>query len=343
MGKASLVFAAVVVLLLAAAGGIYAYDSSREDMIADGVTVGGVDVGGLTADQAREKLAAEIKRPLERTIEVKAGGERFELTAEEAKVDTDLRAMVEDALEESREGNMLSRTFRDLTGGTLDAELPSRVTYSRDAVEDLVASVEEEMNRPAQDAEVIPSGAGLETVPAQSGVEVKSKKLTRRVVAQLESPDRNVEVKASVDTVKPEVTEGELADQYPHYITVDRGSYQLNFYESLKLHASYPIAVGQVGFETPSGLYHIQNKAVDPAWSVPEWGGELAGQVIPGGSPENPLKERWLGIYDGAGIHGTDDVASLGSSASHGCIRMAIPDVIELYDQVPVDTPIYIE
>ena len=58
--------------------------------------------------------------------------------------------------------------------------------------------------------------------------------------------------------------------------------------------------------------------------------------------PENPAEERWLGIYDGAGIHGTDDVASLGTAASHGCVRMSIPDVIKLYDQVPVGTPIYI-
>jgi lipoprotein-anchoring transpeptidase ErfK/SrfK len=63
---------------------------------------------------------------------------------------------------------------------------------------------------------------------------------------------------------------------------------------------------------------------------------------VPGGSPENPLKARWLGIFDGAGIHGTDEVASLGHAASHGCVRMAIPDVIELYPQVPVQAPIYI-
>jgi lipoprotein-anchoring transpeptidase ErfK/SrfK len=66
------------------------------------------------------------------------------------------------------------------------------------------------------------------------------------------------------------------------------------------------------------------------------------GKVIPGGSPENPLKARWLGIFDGAGIHGTDATYSLGTAASHGCIRMAIPDVIDLYDQVPVSTPVYI-
>ena len=49
-----------------------------------------------------------------------------------------------------------------------------------------------------------------------------------------------------------------------------------------------------------------------------------------------------MGIYDGAGIHGTDDVGSLGSAASHGCVRMAVADVIDLYDRVDVGTPIYI-
>ena len=49
-----------------------------------------------------------------------------------------------------------------------------------------------------------------------------------------------------------------------------------------------------------------------------------------------------MGIYAGAGIHGTDAAGSIGTAASHGCIRMRIPEVIELYDQVPVGAPIYI-
>jgi lipoprotein-anchoring transpeptidase ErfK/SrfK len=87
----------------------------------------------------------------------------------------------------------------------------------------------------------------------------------------------------------------------------------------------------------------VQNKAVNPSWFVPNkpWAGSLAGKVIPPG-PENPIKSRWMGIYDGAGIHGTSDTASIGTPASHGCIRMLIPEVEELYDQVPVRTPIYI-
>ncbi len=67
----------------------------------------------------------------------------------------------------------------------------------------------------------------------------------------------------------------------------------------------------------------------------------LAGQVIPPG-PADPIKARWMAIFEGAGIHGTEEVESLGSAASHGCVRMSIPDVIELYPQVEVGTPIYI-
>ena len=344
MGRASFLIAAtLVVLLLGGAAAVYAYDSARSDTIAEGITVGGVDVGGMNADRARARLRATIADPLERPVRVEAGGERFELSAEEAKVRVNVRGMVRDALAESRDGNVLTRAVRDLTGGSVDAELPARVSYSRDAVEDLVATVEDEVNRPPQDAEVIPSGSGLETVPAEAGAEVASRRLERALVAELEAPTGDRTIEAHVERIKPEVTEAELAEEYPIYLTVDRASFTLRYYEDLKLAESYPIAVGQVGFETPAGLYHIETKAVDPAWSVPEWGGELAGEVIPGGAPNNPLKERWLGIYDGAGIHGTDDVASLGTAASHGCIRMSIPDVIELYDRVPVGAPVYIE
>jgi lipoprotein-anchoring transpeptidase ErfK/SrfK len=91
-------------------------------------------------------------------------------------------------------------------------------------------------------------------------------------------------------------------------------------------------------------MYDIQDKTIDPDWHVPnsDWAGDLAGTVVPGGSPENPLKARWLGFNGAAGIHGTAEVGSLGTAASHGCIRMAVPDVIDLYDRVEVGTPVYV-
>jgi lipoprotein-anchoring transpeptidase ErfK/SrfK len=151
-------------------------------------------------------------------------------------------------------------------------------------------------------------------------------------------------VRVHTKTVEPEVTTGEVADKYPAVLIVDRTAHKLTLYKHLEVAKVYPIAVGQVGLETPAGRYTIQNKAVNPAWNVPNsaWAGKLAGTVIPGGAPNNPIKARWLGVYDGVGVHGTSDDASIGSNASHGCIRMHIPDVEELYDEVPVGSPIYI-
>jgi len=127
-------------------------------------------------------------------------------------------------------------------------------------------------------------------------------------------------------------------------LVVNRSSFKLQLYRNLRPAKTYEIAVGKVGMDTPAGLYQVQNKAIEPAWSVPDkkWAGKLAGKVIPGGRADNPLKARWMGIYDGAGIHGTDAEGSIGSAASHGCIRMRIPEVKELYDQVPVNAPVYI-
>ena len=154
---------------------------------------------------------------------------------------------------------------------------------------------------------------------------------------------RTVRVRTKV--VKPKVTTDQLAEKYPAIVIVNRGAFKLTLYKNLKPAQSYGIAVGQVGLETPAGLYHVQNKAVNPAWTMPnsDWVAPAdRGKVVPGGTPENPLKARWLGIYAGAGIHGTDAEGSIGTAASHGCIRMRIPDVVALYDEVPVNAPVYI-
>ena len=144
--------------------------------------------------------------------------------------------------------------------------------------------------------------------------------------------------------LRPAVSVKQLARKYATYVSVDRGNFKLRLFKRLRLVKTYPIAVGQAGLETPPGIRHVLDKQVNPTWYVPNepWAGKLAGKVIPGGTPENPIKARWMGIFNGAGIHGTDELSSLGSAASHGCIRMAIPDVVQLFDQVSIGTPVYI-
>ena len=254
----------------------------------------------------------------------------------------DINGMVDAALNASRSGGFPSRVWRYTTGGEVNREISPHITYSSKALDDFVSTVASQVNTPAQDATVSPSPASLNTVPGSDGVSVETDKLRSEVRGAIESP-RDRTVKAPVQKVKPDVTTDELAQKYPVYITIDRAAFQLRLWKNLKLAKTYTIAVGQQGLETPAGTYTIDDKQVNPSWHVPDsaWAGDLAGQVIPPG-PEDPIKARWMGFFNGAGIHGTDEVSSLGTAASHGCVRMAIPDVIELYPQVPLGTPIYI-
>jgi lipoprotein-anchoring transpeptidase ErfK/SrfK len=335
-------YAAVAVLVLVAASA-YAYDSSRDDLIADGVSVAGVDVGGLRESDARTKLDQELASRLERPVTVRVAGHRFRLTPERSGLAVDVEGMVSSAVERSRSGWMASRVWRGLTGSRVDAELPAQVDYSRLAVARFVRRVAKSVDRPPRDAEVKFHTASLPAVPSREGLKLERAELRRSLrLAMKRSAGRSV--RGSVAIVKPKVTTAHVARKYPAVVTIDRPAFTLRFFKRLKLAKTYKIAVGQVGLETPAGLYHVENKAENPSWHVPnsDWAGDLAGRVIPPG-PDNPIKARWMGIYAGAGIHGTSDIGSLGSAASHGCIRMAIPDVEELYDQVPEQTPVFIQ
>jgi len=160
------------------------------------------------------------------------------------------------------------------------------------------------------------------------------------------NPDAKHSLIAYTDHTPPKTTTKQLDKEFRTALVVDRGAFRLKLYKNFHLVKSYSIAVGMVGLETPAGLYHIENKAVDPAWTMPNSSWVAPGdrgKVVPPG-PANPLKARWLGIFAGAGIHGIDpsEYGTIGHAASHGCVRMRIPDVEDLYPKVPVGAPVYI-
>ena len=333
---------AAVVLVLAAVGA-WAYDHGKRGTIAEGVRVGGVDVGGMDAAEARAALRQQLLARLRRPVVATFHGRRVVLSARRAGVALNVEQAVDDAIARGREGFFLSRVAREVTGGSVSADVQPRVVYSRLAVAHFVAQVGDGFDRASRDASIDFSPTSLRPVRARDGITVERRPLRRAIVRALTDADASSTVRVRARTVRPKVTTAELARKYPVVITVDRANFRLRLWKDLKLAKTYTIAVGAVGLETPAGLYAIQNKAVDPVWNVPDsdWAGDLAGTQIPPG-PQNPLKARWMGIYDGAGIHGTDSISSLGSAASHGCVRMAVPDVVELYDQTPVGTPVYI-
>lgn len=336
------VVAAVLVLVLGAVAA-YAYDSSQDGKIADGVTIGGVDVGGMGEAEAKQAVREELLAPLRHSLRVGYDGEHWTLDGGSLRLHANLNSAVDDALAASREGGLPGRLVRYVSGGEVDKNISTGITYSRLAVNRFVRRVASALDREPQNADVDPTGDSLSIVTAEYGRKLRDDLLTRQVEAAVLNAQADHTIAARTHPVKPQVTAEEVAAEYPSYLTLDRASFTLRLWEHLKLAKTYTVAVGQEGLETPEGLYDIQEKQENPSWHVPDsaWAGDLAGQVIPPG-PEDPIKARWMGIFEGAGIHGTEETWSLGQAASHGCVRMSIPDVEELYDRVEVGTPIFI-
>lgn len=332
--------ATALVVLIA----MFAYNKSRAGTVAEGVSAGGVDISGLSEAQARAKLERELEEPLLDPVKVSYDGRAKRLTAAEAKLEVDIDGMVDEALKRGNSGFFVLAAAKNLAGADRNVSIPARVDYSRKAVKQFVVEVADEYDQEARDAKLSYTSKGLGEVDGQDGVKVRTTLLRREIVATLANGDAPRRIRVPVRKKKPKVTRDELAEKYPTVIVVDRSGFKLRLFKKLKLNKTYGIAVGQVGLETPAGLYTINDKQINPAWNVPDsdWAGDLAGTVVPGGAPNNPLIARWMGIYDGVGIHGTSSTGSIGSAASHGCIRMIPKDVIDLYDRVPVGTPVYI-
>jgi lipoprotein-anchoring transpeptidase ErfK/SrfK len=335
----------VLSVLLGLCAAALAYDALAPRHMAEGLRVNGVDIGGLTRAQARAKLSTALLAPLRRSVTVLLpSGGRATLDPERAQVRMDIDRAVAAADRLSQRGSILTRVWRDVTGGRLDHPLSASLSYSRAAVRSTVRLIAAKVDRPAQDASVSPQGGRLVTTPGRDGVAVKRGALRRAIVRRLMHAGGSDRVRVPVRHLRPDVSEEDLAAQYPSYIVVDRAAFELRLFKNLEPARTYTIAVGQQGLETPAGLYDIEDKQIDPSWHVPnaDWAGDLAGKTIPPG-PDDPLKARWMGFNGGAGIHGTAELDSLGSAASHGCIRMSVPDVEDLYDQVAVGTPVYVQ
>jgi lipoprotein-anchoring transpeptidase ErfK/SrfK len=219
------------------------------------------------------------------------------------------------------------------------------VRYRSAAVRDFASRVDKRVYIAPRDAYVRITLKRMLPRESREGRDLHATALRESIEALLVDPAAVRELKPGRRPVAPKVTIDELPRRYPTVVTIDRNNFKLRLFKRLKLSKTYRIAVGAAGYDTPTGLYSISNKAVNPAWSAPNrpWAGLYAGRTVAGGAPDNPLKARWLGIVNGVGIHGTGDPGSIGTRASHGCIRMTVPDVIDLYPRVPVGTPVLIK
>ena len=329
----------------------YAYDTSRDDLIAEGVTVAGVDVGGLQRARGASSAARRAcSAGSSARCSVAVAGQRFRLTAERAAAGRRRRR-------DGRRGGRAQprrRCCRCASGAasraaSVQADVEPRVELlARSRCAGSCARCAASVNRPPRDADVKFETASLPAIPSQTGLRLRrdAPAARRRGRARARSARRAACAARSSRSCKPKVTTDELAEKYPYVVTVDRAGFRLRYFKDLKLDEDLQDR-GRPGRPRDAGRpLPRAEQGGEPRLARPEQRlgrASWPGKVIPGGVPENPLKSRWLGIYDGAGIHGTADVGSLGTAASHGCIRMAVPDVEELYDEVPVQTPVFIQ
>ena len=314
---------AVVLLLVLAAPA-----AAQEPRIAPGTKAGNLDVGNLTVNEAVARLQASYNASLGRPISVHVAGRRFPLTMKKAKLAFDAPLTARRALRQPR------------------AKVPLAISWDHAVVEKLSKRVARKVHLKPRDATIRITLRHIYRRKARTGRSVRAarvRKLVERTLANPEPASSRI-VRPGHKVLKPRVSSNDLARVYRTVITIDRAHFKLRLFKRLRFSKSYGVAVGQPAYPTPTGRFSITNKQVNPAWTAPNspWAGELAGTTTPGGAASNPLRARWMGIAGGVGIHGTSQEYSIGSRASHGCIRMRVADVIDLYPRVPVGTPVLI-
>jgi lipoprotein-anchoring transpeptidase ErfK/SrfK len=294
-----------------------------------GVSAGGVDLSGLDVPAATAKLDAELAPRLAGDLLIGVAGRPWTLKMADAKV----------KLDSDRTAKRALYAKADVT------QVAPAITHSRTAVRTFVEGIAKEVGKPARDARIKITLRHIFRERSRPGRRLDVDAARKAIDAALDDPAAPRVLHQPLTRVRAKVNADDLARVYNTVITVDRAHFKLRLYKALKFRKSYGVAVGQPAYPTPTGRFAITSKQVNPVWSVPNspWAGELQGTTVDGGSAANPLKARWMGIANGVGIHGTGEDYSIGTRASHGCIRMHVADVIDLFKRVPVGTPVLIK
>jgi lipoprotein-anchoring transpeptidase ErfK/SrfK len=305
-----------------------------EPIIRAGVTVAGLDVGNQTLSQAAGTIDRAFHHQLVvRNLSARVGGKAYRLTTKKI-------GFKFDPAKSARRAYIAGNK----TAAPQPVDVLPYTTYDAKKLAAFVAMVDSAARIPARSATVRITLLHMFRTHSHSGREMDDKQLSQQLTLALTDPRAARQVRPNRNVVKAAVQAKDLARRYATVITISKSAFRLRLFKHLKFVKSYGVAVGQPAYPTPSGLFSIANKAVNPPWTAPNspWAGAYRNETVSGGSSENPLKARWMGIVNGVGIHGTGEPGSIGTAASHGCIRMTVPDVIDLYPRVPIGTPVLI-
>ncbi|HSO02596.1 MAG TPA: L,D-transpeptidase [Gaiellaceae bacterium] len=289
----------------------------RPTTIAAGVTIGGqVLVGGLSPAEA----TAEVKAFFARPVVLRLGKTTLRVTPKQLGAS----AYVGDAVKRAR----------IVAPG---ANVPLKVAAPLPRIDRYVRGLAKRFDRTAVDSRLLLRSGKPYVTKEQPGRRLRRVLVARDLFRSLKTHAREP-MELRTETVAPTTTRTSVGD----VIVINRGMNKLFLYDGMKLRRTFGVATGASRYPTPLGRYEIIVKWRNPWWYPPQSDWAKDAKPIPPG-PGNPLGTRWMGISSPAvGIHGTPDPASIGYSVSHGCIRMRIPEVEWLFNQVDVGTPVYI-
>jgi len=238
---------------------------------------------------------------------------------------------------------MVKRAFA-LAGAHKPVAVPLHLGVKDKLRDAAIAKVAKRYYHAPRNARVRFGVTAIRRVRARMGRGLDQALVRTRLETELRQPTTGRVVAGRIVHVRPAITTASLRKRYPAYISVDRGTHTLRIFRSLRLVRTYPVAVGAAGFETPAGLRHVLYKDKNPSWTAPNrpWAYPYQGQTFPPGDYRNPLRAWFIALGDGIGIHGTSEEWTVGSSASHGCIRMHATDVEQVAKLTPVGTPVLI-
>jgi lipoprotein-anchoring transpeptidase ErfK/SrfK len=336
---AAVALGVVLVISGGTAFAAYRYDTATSDRILPGVTIAGVDVGGMKRDEAVRTLREKAEETLYADLVVRAAGHSWRVTPASLGMTADVEGAVANAFALANDMSFTSRVYHRLRNVPVDASIDLPFVEDRGGVKAFVQQAFDEVAEPAVDARFALVDGELVTGRSQTGRELAVHAATARILHALS--DRTPEVSVPVRTLDPKVTTASLGSS----IVVDLSENHLYLYDGLHVVKEYPVATAMAPYTTPVGTWEIVNKQENPTWYNPAedtWGADLPPSIGPG--PGNPLGTRALYLNaPGIRIHGTYSSSSIGTYASHGCIRMYISDSEDLYGRVPIGTRVIIK
>ena len=333
---ATALIASVLVLLIAAATWAAVDDYIFRENLPAGATVAGVPVGDLTPAAATAVIEQRVKGPILAPLSVSFRGAQATLDPSRF-VAVDVEAILEDAAAPKLAISLPERVWNRVSFTPYGRDTTGVVTVDSAKVAEWVDAEVRRVTVPAVDASITAKGSKLEIRPSQNGVSFDTTAAVAQITDALSSGAKTVTL-TEVATA-PSVDDTKLGKT----IFVSRGKRTLVLYNGTAIEKEYRCAVGMPGFPTPLGTFKIVEKRYMPTWSNPgsAWAKGMPSYIGPG--PSNPLGTRALNIDSpGIRIHGTNKDYSIGTAASHGCMRMHMKDVEDLYERVKVGTRVII-